>query len=427
MSSSTEHFEPRPQAPHPNSAPPAIVIVGAGHGGAQLAFSLRQGGYAGPVVLVDGEGELPYQRPPLSKAYLTGALEADGLRFRAADFYAAQHIERCTGRVVQIDRAAKQVRLADGSVLGYGHLVLATGGQARQLAVPGHELAGVHSLRSLGDAQALRDALASASRVAVIGAGFIGLEFAAVAAQRGLPVTVIEALERPMARAVSPAVSQLFHAAHARAGVQWRLGDSVAALQGDAGRVTGVVCGSGDTIAADLVVCGIGMAPHVELAREAGLAVGNGIVVDEQLLTGDAAISAIGDAAEFPEAWSGQRLRLESVQAAVDQARHVAARLLGKAQPEPYRAFPWFWSDQGALKLQIAGLPALCSEFVTVGDAADDQATVLGFRAERLFAVETVNRAAEHMLARRALGAGRVLTLVEARAAGFDFKAWGRG
>jgi 3-phenylpropionate/trans-cinnamate dioxygenase ferredoxin reductase subunit len=401
-----------------------IVIVGAGHAGSQVAFSLRQGGYGGRIILIDGEGETPYQRPPLSKAFLTGKAEADDLRFRPVSFYEEQRIECRVATVAQINRPTQELRLADGSVIGYGHLVLATGGHARPLVVAGGDLAGVQALRTLADARRLRELMAAATRVAVVGAGFIGLEFAAVAAQRGLPVTVIETVERPMARAVSPGISALFRDAHAGWGVQWRLGSSVQELVGSHGRVTGVRCDGGEVIAADLVVYGIGMVPNIDLARTAGLDVDNGIVVDARLFTSDPAISAIGDVAVFPDAFSGRRLRLESVQNALDQARHVAARLLG--QDQVYAACPWFWSDQGPLKLQIAGLPALCNEFVTIGESDDAHATVLGFSNERLLAVETVNRPADHMMARRALAAGRSMTAAEARMPGFDLKAWGR-
>jgi 3-phenylpropionate/trans-cinnamate dioxygenase ferredoxin reductase subunit len=401
-----------------------IIIVGAGHGGSQVAFSLRQGGHAGPILLLNGEADAPYQRPPLSKAYLTGKVDPEDLLFRPASFYDEQRIECRTGRVLRIDRAAQEVHLADGSRLGYAHLVLATGGHARPLTVPGSELAGVHALRTLEDARPLRELLASASRIAVVGAGFIGLEFAAVAAQQGLPVTVIEALDRPMARAVSPLVSTLFREAHAGWGVQWRLGAAVQEIVGAGGRVTGVRCSDGTVVDADLVVYGIGMIPNVELAREAGLEVDNGIVVDERLLTSDPVISAIGDVASFPDAFTGRRLRLESVQNAADQGRHVAARLLG--QDHAYAACPWFWSDQGQLKLQIAGLPAVCDEFVPIGQGDAAHSIVLGFGNGRLLAMETVNRAAEHMMARRALAAGKSLSPAEAREPGFDFKAWGR-
>lgn len=401
-----------------------IVIVGAGHGGTQVALSLRQGGYAGPVVMVDGEGEPPYQRPPLSKAYLTGKIEADDLLFRPRPFYDEQRIELRTGTVVEIDRTARKVRLSDGSAIAYGHLVLAMGGHARPLTIPGSTLAGVQPLRTLADARPLQQKLTAASRVAVIGAGFIGLEFAAVAAQQGLPVTVIEMVDRPMARAASPAISALFRQAHADWGVQWRLGTSVREIRGVDGRATGVVCESGDVVDADLVVYGIGMVPNVDLARAAGLETDNGIVVDARLSTNDPAISAIGDVAAFPDAFAGKRIRLESVQNAADQGRHVAARLLGN--DHAYAACPWFWSDQGSLKLQIAGLPALCDDFISVGEVDAAHATVLGFGQGRLLAVETVNRAAEHMLARRALGAGRSLDVAEVRAVGFDFKSWAR-
>lgn len=400
--------------------PESVVIVGAGHAGCQLAFALRQGGHDGRIVLVDGEGATPYHRPPLSKTYLTGKQAAQDLAFRPPAFYVEQCIELLPGRATRIDRDQRRLLLADGSALAYGHLVLAMGGAARPLPLPGAELAGVQVLRTLADAQRLKPLLEQARRVAVIGGGFIGLEFAAVAAAHGLPVTVVEILDRPMARAVSPAVSARFQAAHAGWGVQWRLGCALSEIVGQDGRVSGLRCADGEQLEADLVVCGIGMLPHVELAQTAGLAVDNGIVVDAQLRTSDAHISALGDGAVFPDAYAGRMMRYESVQNASDQARFLAARLAGKGGEEGYAACPWFWSDQGELKLQIAGLPALCDEFVAAGDL------VLGFAAGRLRAVETINRAAEHMMARRVLAAGRSPSPAEARAEGFDFKAWAR-
>jgi 3-phenylpropionate/trans-cinnamate dioxygenase ferredoxin reductase subunit len=402
--------------------PSAIVIVGAGHAGSNFAFALRQAGYAGRVVLIDGDAALPYQRPPLSKAYLTGQIEEVGLHFKPAAFYGAHRIERVHGAVSRIDREAACVQLADGRTFHYDHLVLATGAQTRVPDVPGITLQGVLPLRTLDDAVALRPLLAAARNAVVIGAGFIGLEFAAVAARQGLTVHVVELADRPMARAVSPAVSALFINAHRQWGVQWHLGASVREITGANGRATGVIRNDGSLLPADLVVYGIGVLPNDELARQAGLNIGNGIVVDESLRTSDPRISAIGDVAAFMD--GDRRHRIESVQNATDQARCLAAGLMG--QGAPYRALPWFWSDQGDLKLQIAGLPARCDQFVVHGELSPDQITVLGFRNASLVAVETVNRPADHITAKRALGAGRTLGLAEARTPGFDFKGWAR-
>ena len=405
-----------------------IVIVGAGHAGCQLAFSLREGGFDGRIVLLDGEGVPPYQRPPLSKAFLSGAIDEQALQFKSADYWARHGIERVEASAVAIDRPALTVQLSTGQSLGYGHLVLAMGGLNRELPVPGRELDGVHVLRTLADAKRLRPALASARQVAVVGAGFIGLEFAAVAAKAGLPVTVFEALDRPLARAASPALSAFVHQAHEGWGVRWQLGSGVREIRGASGRVAGVVDAQGTEHAADLLVYGIGVRPNAGLAQDAGLAVEDGIVVDEQLLSSDPAISAIGDIAAFPCGFAGgcargRRMRIESVQNALDQARCVAARLLGRGQP--YRAWPWFWSDQGDRKLQIVGLPSLCDQHVVVSSVPPPQAIVLGFAGGRLAAVETVNRPADHLLARKLLAQGRELDVATASAPGFDFKAWG--
>ncbi|WP_077032919.1 NAD(P)/FAD-dependent oxidoreductase [Pelomonas sp. KK5] len=397
-----------------------IVIVGAGHAGSQLAFSLRQAGHAGRIVLLDAHGHLPYQRPPLSKAYLTGKLTAQDLAFRPAAFYEEQDIERRVGEAVRIHRADRRLHLADGDAIAYGHLVLAMGGQARALPLPGAELAGVHALRTLDDARRLQPQLAATRRVLVVGAGFIGLEFAAVAVQQGLPVTVVEALARPMVRAVSPVVSAWVQEAHAAQGVQWRLGCSLAEVIARDGRVAGLRCADGTVLDGDLLVYGIGMLPHLDLARDAGLDVANGIVVDEYLSTSDVHISAIGDGAVFPCAYAGRAMRYESVQNAADQARHLAKRLAG-AETLPYTACPWFWSDQGEMKLQIAGLPSLCDEFI-----APTEGLVLGFAQGRLRAVETIDRPADHLMARRVLAAGKSPAPAEAHAPGFDFKSWAR-
>ena len=404
--------------------PLPVVIVGAGHAGSQVAFSLRQGGYAGRVVLVNAEAAHPYQRPPLSKAFLTGAIDEASLAFKPVAMFAGQNIELVGAKVDRIDRAAQRLMLSDGQELDYGHLVLATGARARVLPVPGATLGGVHALRTLDDALRLKPCLSTARRAVVVGAGFIGLEFAAVAASKGLSVHVIEALDRPMARAVSPTVSAHFIRAHESWGVEWSTNCSLREIVGHAGRVTTVVTSDGRELPADVVVYGVGVQPNVELAREAGLEIADGVAVDELLVTSDAAISAVGDVAAFPSPHAGRRLRLESVQNALDQARCVAARLLG--DPKPFNTCPWFWSDQGDRKLQIAGFALAGDEFVDLSPETTSHALVLGFRSGRLVLVETVNQPAEHMLARRVLGGPKSLTPQMARAAGFDFKAWAK-
>lgn len=399
-----------------------IVIVGAGQAGYQVAASLRQEGFDGAITLVGDEPGVPYQRPPLSKAYLLGKVGVAALRFRPPEYFDEHRIARIQGSVAAIDRDHRQLLLTSGEKLSYEHLVLATGARNRVPSVPGMELDGVFGLRSLADADGLSQRLGHAKRAVVIGAGFIGLEFAAVAAARGISVDVLELGTRPMARAVSTVTSRVFDQAHASWGVRIHYGQSLAAILGADGHVTGVQLASGEALPADLVVYGIGVLPNAELASEAGLAVNNGIVVDTQLLTSDPAISAIGDVVSFPSPWAQQPIRLESVQNAVDQAKTVAARLMGK--PASYTALPWFWTDQGELKLQIAGLSDGHDETVVLGSVEQRQISVLCFRAGRLVAVESCNRPADHMAARKLIARHTPLSAAEASAAGFELKAF---
>ncbi|RQH04902.1 NAD(P)/FAD-dependent oxidoreductase [Paraburkholderia dinghuensis] len=399
-----------------------LVIVGAGQAGFQTAASLRQAGFTGSIALVGDEPGVPYQRPPLSKAYLLGKIGTAALRFRPEEWFVEQRVERVQATVAAIDRDARRVVLADGAHLPYDHLVLATGARNRVPSVDGIDLDGVFGIRTLADADALSSRVDTARNVVVIGAGFIGLEFAAVAAAKGLPVRVIELGQRPMARALSEPMSALFGHAHREWGVVFDFGQTVTRLIGTDGKVTAVETGSGERIPADLVVYGIGVVPNTELAAAANLRVDNGICVDNQLVTSDPAISAIGDAASFPCAWSTTRVRLESVQNAVDQARAVAARLTGA--PAPYNALPWFWSDQGDLKLQIAGLSGGHDKAVVIGSIEQRQFSVLCFREGRLIAVESCNRAADHMAARKLLTRGTALGVADARTPGFDLRAY---
>lgn len=400
-----------------------IVIVGAGQAGYQVAASLRQEGFDGAITLVGDEPGVPYQRPPLSKAYLLGKVGVAALRFRPPEYFDEHRITRTQGSVAAIDRNQREVLLTSGEKLAYEHLVLATGARNRVPNVPGMALDGVFGLRSLADADGLSQRLGSAKRAVVIGAGFIGLEFAAVAAARGISVDVLELGTRPMARAVSTVTSRVFDQAHASWGVRIHYGQSLAAILGADGHVTGVQLACGETLPADLVVYGIGVLPNAELASEAGLAVHNGIAVDAQLLTSDPAVSAIGDVVSFPSPWAQQPIRLESVQNAVDQAKAVAARLMGKPTAS-YAALPWFWTDQGELKLQIAGLSDGHDDTVVLGSEAQRQISVLCFRAGRLVAVESCNRPADHMAARKLIARHTPLSAAEASAEGFDLKAF---
>lgn len=405
------------------SRPESVVIIGAGQGGFQAAASLRDEGYDGPIQLVGDEPGLPYQRPPLSKAYLTGKTDADGLLLRAAPFFAERRIEvLAPERAVRVDREARHVALSSGRELPYGHLILATGARNRLLPVPGAELDGVVYLRTQAEADLIREKLEGAKHVVVIGAGFIGLEFAAVAASLGRSVTVLEAMGRPMARALSLPMSAHFARAHTAAGLRLHFEAVVTRIVGEGGRATGIETGTGEHVPADLVVVGIGVVPNVELAAEAGLLVENGIRVEAQLSTEDPAISALGDCASYASPYAGgQVVRLESVQSAVDQARCIAARLVGK--PAPYAAVPWFWSDQGGMKLQMAGLTAGHDETVIRGDPDSGAFSVFCYGDGRLLGVESVNRPADHMIARRLLAKGLGIAPHEAADVTLDLKA----
>ena len=404
------------------SANGRILIIGAGHGGVQAAASLREEGFTGPITLLSDDPHAPYQRPPLSKAYMKGEATADSLILRGPAYYPEKQIDLLLGeRVVSIDRAAKTVTLASGAVHAYDHLILATGADPRPAPFAGTELDGVLQLRDMNDAAKVKAKLEMARNVVVVGAGFIGLEFAATAAAKGCDVQVVEVAPRVMGRAVSKAISDFYAEAHRGFGVHLHLGVGVAGLEGAGGKVVGVRLADGRSLPAELVLVGIGILANEKLAAAAGLAVENGIVVDEAMTTSDPAISAIGDCAAHVNVFAGRRIRLESVQNASDQARIVAKKIAGKAAR--YDALPWFWSDQGDLKLQIAGLVDGCDSFVTRGDLSARSFSVFGFSAGKLRVVESVNRAADHMIARRLIAAGTPLTPEEAADPAFDLKA----
>jgi 3-phenylpropionate/trans-cinnamate dioxygenase ferredoxin reductase subunit len=378
-----------------------VVIVGAGHAGVLLADTLRRNGWTDPIVLVGDEPGLPYERPPLSKAYL-----ADGgadITLRPASFYAEHRIELVTGRrVLMLRRRERVVELDDGTRLDYGHLVLATGARCRQLDVPGAGLRGVHTLRTSEDADRLRCLLCPGARVVLVGAGFVGLEIASAAVAAGCDTTVVEIADRVMGRAVSPVISAHATRLHERAGTQVHLHTGVVRIHGSGGVVTGVETSGGTVLPADIVVVGIGVVPNVATARVGGLSTAGGILVDEHLRTSDPSISAIGDCAVFP--FGSRRVRLESVQNAADQARCVAARLTGTSRP--YRELPWFWSHQGGMKLQIAGLlPAGEAQSLVRGDPASGRFSVLTYQGRELACVESVNSPGDHLAARRLLAA----------------------
>jgi 3-phenylpropionate/trans-cinnamate dioxygenase ferredoxin reductase component len=373
-----------------------IVIAGAGHAGVQAAVSLREEGFDGGIVLLSAEKDAPYQRPPLSKAFLKGEMDIHGLPLRAEAHFREQRIDLRLGvAATRIDRASRRVELSKGGTISYGHLILATGARERRLDVPGIGLKGVFTLRDIADATAIRERLRAKPKVVIIGAGFIGLEIAATAASLGAEATVVE-IARPMGRAVSPIMSDFFLKEHNVFGARFRLGVGVAAITGRE-RAETVVLTDGESLSADMVVVGIGVVAEDALARACGL-----------------------ECADFPHAVLGFRIRLESVQNAVDQGRAAAARLAGK--PRPYKDLAWFWSDQGDLKLMIAGLAHGVDEWVVRGDPATRAFSTFGFRKGKLAVVESVNRTGDHAAAKRIIGAGKALTPAEAADPAFDLR-----
>lgn len=401
--------------------PGHVLVIGAGQAGYQTAASLRERGHRGRITLMGDEGVLPYERPPLSKAYLKGDADESQLWLRPQTFYERHAVERVTATAVALDRTARTVRCADGSVHGYDHLVLATGSLPRGLRVPGYGLRSVRTLRTLRDADALRKDLAEAGHVVVVGAGFIGLEFAASAQALGHEVTVVEALGRPLARVASAPTAGHFTRLHEERGNRLLFGKGIARFHSDGdGGVAAVELSDGSRLPADLVLVGVGAAPCTELAESAGLAVDRGIITDSRLLTSDPHISAIGDCAAFRHPRSATRLRIESVQNAVDQARLVADRLTGTTRT--YDDLPWFWSTQFSTTLQIAGLGHDHNHELVLGDPGSF--SVLLFRDDELVAVESVNRSADHMAARKLLTDGVPLSRREASAEGFTLRRY---
>jgi 3-phenylpropionate/trans-cinnamate dioxygenase ferredoxin reductase subunit len=383
-----------------------IVIIGAGQAGLQTAESLRSEGYAGEVLMVGDEPRPPYQRPPLSKAYLLGEFSEAQLTIRAPEALARKNITLLSGVAVTfIDRAAKQVHLSDGRAIDYDGLCLATGSRPRPLPVPGADLANVLPLRTLADTQAIAALLLQVQRVAVIGGGFIGLEFAAVARKLGKEVVVLEGAERLMPRAVTPMMSEFFRQLHIDHGVTIELGAQVAEVVGKNGKAAAVRTTDGREFPADLVLVGIGIIPNTELAQAAGLECERGIVVDACSRTADPAIVAAGDctARRLPD---GSLLRLESVQNAIEQGKSAAAALLGKERT--FTAAPWFWSDQYDVKLQMVGLAAGHDRTDLRGDVTARKFSAFHYRGETLLAVDSVNRPEDHMPARKLLDHGNM-------------------
>jgi 3-phenylpropionate/trans-cinnamate dioxygenase ferredoxin reductase subunit len=382
------------------------VIVGASHAGAQLGAGLRQAGWEGAISIVGDEALPPYHRPPLSKAYLAGEKHSDELLIRPASFYEKSAIDLVLGsRVTAVDRDAKRIALHDGGSIPYTKLALATGAKVRKLSLPGHELNGVFYLRDLADVDRLRAFVGAGRSAVIIGGGYIGLETAASLRKLGMEVTVLEALPRVLQRVTAPQVSSFYARIHAEEGVNIVTEAATESLQGS-GSVQAVRLADGRVIGADMVIIGVGVVPATELAEAAGLAVDNGIVVDEFARTSDPDIVAAGDCTNHHNPIYDRRLRLESVQNATDQARTAANTLCGNLVP--YNSLPWFWSDQYDLKLQIAGLSQGFDQVIIRGDSEKGRSfAAFYFREGRLIAVDAINRAKEFMSTRRALAAGQ--------------------
>jgi 3-phenylpropionate/trans-cinnamate dioxygenase ferredoxin reductase subunit len=376
-----------------------IVIVGAGQCGGQCADALLRAGHTGHLVLIGDERQPPYQRPPLSKQLLAGTMPPERAFLKPAGYWSEKGVELVLGRrAVSIDRAARTVTLDDGARHAYEALVLATGSRPRHLGLPGEDLAGVHDLRTMDDAEGIRRDLRDGARLVVVGGGFIGLEVAAVARGMGARVTVLEAADRLLARVMPAAMSSWFRRLHERHGVTVHTGVSVEGFDGTAGHVSGVRTESA-THPADLVVMGVGIVPNQELAAQCGLACDDGIVVDERGATSDPAIFAAGDCTRHPNALLGANLRLESVHNATAQARTVAANLLGGQAH--YAEMPWFWSDQYDVKLQMIGLSADHDQTVVRGDIDAGAFVVFYLRHGVPIAADAINSPRDFMVCRK--------------------------
>jgi 3-phenylpropionate/trans-cinnamate dioxygenase ferredoxin reductase subunit len=381
-----------------------ILIIGAGQAAAQAAATLRSKGFSGTLTLVGEEPYAPYQRPPLSKAYLAGTLEVERLALKPPAFYEGEHItlKRRT-RATSLDPKARTVALSDGTKETYDKLLLSTGARVRRVSLPGSTLANIFYLRGIDDADAIRGVLKPDARLVTVGGGYIGLEVTASAIKRGTKATVVEMAPRLMMRVVSEPVSNFYLEEHRQHGAEIRLNAMVQAFEGEDGKLARVRLADGNTIEADCAVVGVGIEPNVELAAEAGLACDDGIVTDEFGQTSEPDIFAAGDCANHPNPFVGGRIRLESVQNAIDQAKHAALAILG--EKTPYAEVPWFWSDQYDLKLQIAGISAGHDEMITRGDPATRSFAVFYLREGRIIAVDAVNAAHEYMFGRKLIAA----------------------
>lgn len=384
-----------------------VVVIGAGHGGASVAGFLRQYGYEGTITLVGDEPHLPYQRPPLSKAWLKGEADTDSTALRPADYYASHKIDlRCGVVAGQIDPGAKTVDLSDGTVLPYEYLVLATGSRAIIPPIPGIDLAGVHCLRSASDAEALKAEIQPGAHVAIVGGGYIGLEVAASAIALGARATVIEREDRLLARSASPLLARFFADFQRSHGIEVLLGASVTQFVGQGDRIAAVTLSDGTSFDCDVALLGVGALANMELAQDAGIACDRGILVDEDARTSDPSIFAIGDVTVRPLSPYGRHVRLESVANAMEQAKQVASAIVGRPRPTP--EVTWNWSDQFDLKFQVAGMPFDVTRTIVRGDFAGGKFTIFHLSADNLVQqVEAVNAPGEFMFGKKLI-AGRI-------------------
>lgn len=396
-----------------DAASSTAIIIGAGHAGGELAIALRNEGWNGRILLLGEEAHLPYHRPPLSKAYLAGSVEKSSLSIRPQLAYDKANVEFFGGvRVVRIDRANKRLELVDGKQLAYDKLAIATGGRPRPLYVPNAaaaaRCANFHYLRTLDDVELIRAQMAPGKRLAIVGGGYIGLEVAAAAVAQGLKVTVLEALPRVLQRVTAPELSAYYERKHREAGVDIRTNVQVADLEVTGEAVSAVICADGSRLETDLVVVGIGLIANTELAAEAGLAVDNGILVNEYAQTSDPDIHAAGDCTNHPNPLLGRRLRLESVPNALEQSRVAAAGMAGKLKA--YASVPWFWSDQYELKLKMVGLSEGFERLVLRGDPQTDSFSAFYLKNGKVLAADTVNRPQDFIAAKRLVAEGIAVT-----------------
>ncbi len=399
-----------------------IVVVGGGQAAVEIAAGVRSRGYQGPLLLISDEDHLPYQRPPLSKAFLQGTIAREKLLLRPAAFFESHRIEvRLAHRAAAIDRTRQEVQLEGAAPVSYSRLARARGARARPIGVPGDGAAGVFYLRTLRDVEAIRASLAEETHVAIIGGGFIGLETAAILRKLERQVTVIEALDRIMARVSSPSVSAFYQDYHEQRGVRFHLGRQVRRFALERGRLQGIEFNDGEVLPARIAIVGVGVLPNIELAAAAGLACDAGISVDEYARTEDAHIVAAGDCTNHPNNLLGRRLRLESVHNAVEQARTAAATLCGMLVH--YSQIPWFWSDQYDLKLQMCGIPTGFDTQVRRAGAADNAFSIFYFKDHRFIAADSINRPGDHIQARRLLTSGIALTPEQAADPAFELKS----